>query len=100
MQSSLQVLGEELKCARGPPTTRHRRGSSAVDRLATPIVCQPSTYLADLFRKQLGGCLAEDEAGRPTLTVRLPDRSSLDALAGTLGRLLAEHRLGNVQESV
>ena len=50
-----------------------------------------STYLADLFRKQLTECLEEDEAGRPTLTVKLPDRSALDALAASLGWLLAEH---------
>ena len=50
-----------------------------------------ATYLADLFRKQLSECLEEDEAGRPTLTVKLPDRSALDALAASLGWLLAEH---------
>ena len=52
-----------------------------------------ATYLGDLFRKQLADCLEEDESGRPTLTVKLPDRSSLDALASALGRLLAEHGL-------
>jgi hypothetical protein len=52
-----------------------------------------ATYLGDLFRKQLADCLDEDETGRPTLTVKLPDRSSLDALASALGRLLAQHGL-------
>jgi hypothetical protein len=52
-----------------------------------------ATYLGDLFRKQLTDCLEEDETGRPTLTVKLPDRSSLDALASALGRLLAQHGL-------
>ncbi|HLB04043.1 MAG TPA: helicase-related protein, partial [Gaiellaceae bacterium] len=52
-----------------------------------------ATYLGDLFRKQLADCLEEDETGRPTLTVKLPDRSSLDALASALGRLLAQHGL-------
>jgi SNF2 family DNA or RNA helicase len=52
-----------------------------------------ATYLGDLFRKQLANCLEEDETGRPTLTVKLPDHSSLDALASALGRLLAEHGL-------
>ena len=50
-----------------------------------------ATQLADTFRNQLAACLDEDESGRPTLTVKLPDRSSLDALANALGRLLAEH---------
>jgi SNF2 family DNA or RNA helicase len=50
-----------------------------------------ATQLADTFRNQLAECLDEDESGRPTLTVKLPDRSSLDALANALGRLLAEH---------
>ncbi len=51
-----------------------------------------SVALADRVRRQLEECLAEDEAGRPTLTVKLPDRAALDALATTLGRLLAGHR--------
>ncbi len=54
-----------------------------------------ATHLADQFRKQLEGCIEEDEAGRPALTVRLPDRAALDDLANSLGRLLAEQeRLG------
>ena len=39
-------------------------------------------------RKQLEQCLTLDSEGRPTLTVRLPDRRSLDALAETLGRIM------------
>jgi len=50
-----------------------------------------SAALADRVRQQLGECLAEDDAGRPTLTVKLPDRAALDTLAATLGRLLAGH---------
>jgi SNF2 family DNA or RNA helicase len=56
-----------------------------------------ATYLGDLFRKQLADCLEEDASGRPTLTVKLPDRSSLDALASALGRLLAEHGARTVE---
>ena len=47
-------------------------------------------YLADVVRKQLAECLEEDASGRPRLTVVLPDRSALDALARSLGQLLAE----------
>ena len=47
-------------------------------------------HLSDLVRKQLAECLEEDAAGRPRLTVVLPDRSALDALARSLGHLLAE----------
>jgi hypothetical protein len=53
-----------------------------------------ASYLGDLFRKQLSECIEEDREGRPTLTVTLPDRSTLDALALSLGRILAEHAPG------
>lgn len=46
--------------------------------------------LTDLVRQQLGECLEEDSSGRPRLTVVLPDHAALDALARSLGRLLAE----------
>lgn len=46
--------------------------------------------LTDLVRKQLGECLEEDASGRPRLTVVLPDHTALDALARSLGQLLAE----------
>jgi superfamily II DNA or RNA helicase len=47
-------------------------------------------YLTDLVRKQLAECLEEDTEGRPRLSVVLPDRTALDALARSLGHLLAE----------
>jgi CRISPR/Cas system-associated endonuclease/helicase Cas3 len=50
-----------------------------------------SEHLAERFRRQLAECIEEDESGRPTLRVKLPDRSALDGLARSLGRLLAEH---------
>jgi len=50
-----------------------------------------AVYLSDLFRKQLAACLEQDASGCPTLTVKFPDRSALDALADSLGQLLAEH---------
>jgi len=46
--------------------------------------------LTGALRERLAACLAPDGAGRPTLTVTLPDTRALDALASTLGRLLAE----------
>jgi hypothetical protein len=53
-----------------------------------------ATYLSDLVRKQLEDSVEVDEAGRPALTVRLPDHSALDRIAPALGRLLAEHGSG------
>jgi len=47
-------------------------------------------YVTERIRKQLAECIDEDAAGRPRLTVVLPDRSALDALAASLGQLLAE----------
>jgi len=38
-------------------------------------------------RERLEQCLVLDSDGRPTLSVRLPDRSALDALAETLGAI-------------
>jgi hypothetical protein len=51
-------------------------------------------YLTGVVRKQLAECLEEDAEGRPCLSVVLPDRSALDALARSLGHLLAERRAG------
>lgn len=56
-----------------------------------------ASYLGDFFRKQLSECIDEDREGRPTLTVTLPDRSALDALALSLGRILAEHAPGQAR---
>ena len=50
---------------------------------------QASRELAGLFRSRLAECMEKDEQGRLKLTVTLPDSSALDALAGSLARLLA-----------
>jgi SNF2 family DNA or RNA helicase len=50
-----------------------------------------ASQLVDVVRKQLASCIEEDDAGHPTLSVKLPDRSALDTLANALGHLLAAH---------
>ncbi len=50
---------------------------------------QESRELTGLFRSRLAECMEKDEQGRLKLTVTLPDSSPLDALAGSLARLLA-----------
>jgi hypothetical protein len=47
---------------------------------AEPLVAQVHSRLAE--------CVEEDPSGRQRLTVTLPDRRSLDALAQTLARLM------------
>jgi SNF2-related domain/Helicase conserved C-terminal domain/SWIM zinc finger len=49
----------------------------------------PPESLAANLRSGLEACLEEDPAGKPKLTVTLPDKSSLDKLAHTLAKLLA-----------
>ncbi|HVX59478.1 MAG TPA: DEAD/DEAH box helicase [Pirellulales bacterium] len=49
----------------------------------------PEKGLVDDLRAGLGACVDEDGAGKPRLTVTLPDRSALDNLAQTLAALLA-----------
>jgi SNF2 family DNA or RNA helicase len=48
----------------------------------------PSPELVASLRNGLGACVDEDQAGKPRLTVTLPDRGALDQLAQTLARLL------------
>jgi hypothetical protein len=48
----------------------------------------PAEGLVAQVRDRLGECIEEDPAGRPRLTVTLPDRGALDSLAQTLARLL------------
>ncbi len=49
----------------------------------------PAEPLVAQVRNRLTECVEEDSAGRQRLTVTLPDRRALDALAQTLARLLA-----------
>ncbi len=48
----------------------------------------PSESLVANLRTGLGACVEEDSAGRPRLSVTLPDRSALENLAQTLAQLL------------
>jgi hypothetical protein len=48
-----------------------------------------SQQLAGDLRSRLTECVQPDEAGRPRLTVTLPDQAALDKLADSLSRLLA-----------
>ena len=50
---------------------------------------EASRELTGLFRSRLAECMEKDKHGRLKLTVTLPDSSALDALAGSLARLLA-----------
>ncbi len=53
----------------------------------TPTSLPPPELVSSL-RIGLGACADEDQAGKPRLTVTLPDRGALDQLAQTLARLL------------
>ena len=48
----------------------------------------PPLELITSLRNGLDACVDEDQAGKPRLTVTLPDRGALDQLARTLARLL------------
>src|SRR5262249_25391949 len=50
---------------------------------------QPPAALIACVRDGLGACVEADSAGKPRLTLTLPDMNSLDHLAQTLARLLA-----------
>ena len=49
---------------------------------------QPAEPVVEQVRNRLSECVEEDDSGRQRLTVTLPDRRSLDALAQTLARLM------------
>ncbi|MFN0053923.1 MAG: DEAD/DEAH box helicase [Planctomycetales bacterium] len=49
----------------------------------------PQEALVANLRAGLEACVEEDPAGKPRLTVTLPDRTALDSLAQTLAKLLA-----------
>jgi hypothetical protein len=48
-----------------------------------------SEHLVTQVHSRLSQCVEEDPSGKPRLSVTLPDRQALDALAQTLARLLA-----------
>jgi hypothetical protein len=48
----------------------------------------PPESVVQQVRGRLAECVEEDSTGSQRLTVTLPDRKSLDALAQTLARLL------------
>jgi len=57
--------------------------------VSEPSAPPPPSQLVNTLRTRLSECVAEDAAGKPRLTVTLPDRAALDHLADTLARLLA-----------
>ncbi len=57
----------------------------------TPTAAPP-TELVTSLRNGIGACVDEDPAGKPRLTVTLPDLGALDQLAETLARLLVATR--------
>jgi hypothetical protein len=66
----------------------------AVFNFLGELVCKdqapsPSETLVSEVRNRLSECIEEDPSGKPRLSVTLPDRQALDALAQTLARLLA-----------
>ena len=58
----------------------------------------PSPQVVDDLRHRLGECVDEDEQGRQRLTVTLPNRETLDNLAGTLARLLVSDQQPDQRE--
>jgi superfamily II DNA/RNA helicase len=54
-----------------------------------PTVAPPDEGVLETLRERLSECVEEDAAGKPRLTVTLPDRAALDHLAETLARLMA-----------
>lgn len=57
--------------------------------VSEPSAPPPPSQLVNTLRAHLSECVAEDAAGKPRLTVTLPDRAALDHLADTLARLMA-----------
>ena len=57
--------------------------------VSEPSAPPPPSQLVTTLRTRLSECVEEDAAGRPRLTVTLPDRAALDRLADTHARLLA-----------
>ena len=57
--------------------------------VSEPSAPPPDGQLLNTLRTNLSECVEEDAAGRPRLTVTLPDRAALDDLANTLARLMA-----------
>ncbi len=57
--------------------------------LAPETDAAPLEPVVEGIRKSLAECVEVDDAGRPRLTLTLPDRDAVDQLAQTLARLLA-----------
>ncbi len=59
-----------------------------------PSAPPPDEGLLNAMRARLSECVEDDAAGKPRLTVTLPDRAALDRFAGTLARLMAVGQTG------
>jgi ERCC4-related helicase len=56
---------------------------------------EESRQMTEMFKNRLAECLEKDEQGRCHLRVTLPDPSTLDDLAGSMGRLLARNSVSS-----
>jgi hypothetical protein len=57
--------------------------------LPRPEGTQNTAQVSSIVRDQLAGAVETDAAGRPVLTLTLPDQAALDGIAQLLGSLLA-----------
>ena len=62
--------------------------------VAQQTAAPPPEALVANLREGLGACVENDPAGKPRLTITLPDKSALDNLAQTLAKLLAAGEAG------
>ena len=62
--------------------------------VSEPPAAPPSDQLVNTLRARLFECVDEDAAGKPRLTVVLPDRAALEQLAATLARLMTAAQAG------
>jgi SNF2 family DNA or RNA helicase len=78
LAAAVRLLGELLPAPpSSPPAPRPAAAAAAPPSLGTALA------------EQLAGALDHDAAGRPVLSLTLPDRSTLDGLAHLLGHLFA-----------
>lgn len=57
------------------------------DLLPGEAMTAPTSLAADTMKQRLAECIEMDDAGRPRLSVTLPDSDSLDLLAASLAKL-------------
>ena len=90
LAAAVRLLGELLPTSPPSPPAPIAASSPRTPlptASAAPSVAPPSFGTA--LAQQLAGALDHDAAGRPVLSLTLPDRSTLDGLAHLLGQLFA-----------